>query len=246
MRYLILSDLHANLHALEAVLAEVRGRRYQKILVLGDLVGYGAFPNEVVERVLGLKRLEVVIRGNHDRVAVGAGEENAFNLPAMAAILWTREHLSAATREVLMTLTPGPRPVEDFAVCHGSPLDEDLYILSEREAWVSFQSTEADLAFFGHSHIPCIFSLQKKMLEGWLIGRDYLHYRLKPGVRYLINPGSVGQPRDGNPKAAYCIYDSRHRTVSFFRVPYPVGPAQEAILKAGLPPHPAQRLATGQ
>jgi len=136
--------------------------------------------------------------------------------------------------------------VEDFVICHGSPLDEDLYILSEREAWVSFQSTTADLAFFGHSHIPCIFSLQKRALEGWLVGLDYLHYRLKPGVRYLINPGSVGQPRDGNPKAAYCIYDSKHRTVSFFRVPYPVEPAQEAILQAGLPPHLAQRLATGQ
>jgi predicted phosphodiesterase len=246
VRYLILSDLHANLHALDAVLAEVRGRRFQKILVLGDLVGYGAYPNEVVERVMALKRLEVVIRGNHDRVAAGTGEENAFNLPAMAAILWTRDQLSPGTRKALTGLTVGPRAVEDFAVCHGSPFDEDLYILSEREAWVSFQSAQTDLTFFGHSHIPCIFSLQRRSLEGWLVGRDYLHYRLKPGVRYLVNPGSVGQPRDGNPKASYCIYDSKHRTVSFFRVPYPVHPAQEAILKAGLPTHLAQRLATGQ
>jgi predicted phosphodiesterase len=246
VRYLILSDIHSNVHALQAVLKAVQRRKFQSILVLGDLVGYGAFPDAAVETVMGLKKLRLVLRGNHDRVVVREGEEHTFNLPAMAAILWTRQHLKPASLSLLGTLTPGPVRVEDFTVCHGSPLDEDLYILSDREAWFSFQATAANLTFFGHSHIPCGFTLQRNRLDAFLIGKPYVHLKLREGVRYLINPGSVGQPRDGNPRAAFCIYDSRYRTVSFFRVPYDVAAAQEAILKSGLPPNLAHRLAFGQ
>ena len=245
MRWLILSDVHSNLHALTAVLDSVRKRKFQRILVLGDLVGYGAFPNEAVDAVLGLKKLHAVIRGNHDRVTVRTGDENSFNLPAMAAILWTREHLRPAALEALKNIPAGPLAVEDFAICHGSPLDEDLYILSDREAWFSFRAAAADLTFFGHSHIPCWFTQDKKDVQGFLVGREYFHLKLKEGTRYLINPGSVGQPRDGNPRASYCVYDSRWRTVTFFRVPYDVKAAQDAILKSGLPPNLAHRLKVG-
>jgi predicted phosphodiesterase len=245
VRYLILSDIHSNLHALTAALDSVRKRKFQRILVLGDLVGYGAFPNETVQTVLALKKLHAVIRGNHDRVSVAVGEDNSFNLPAMAAILWTREHLTPDVLQALKNLKPGPVLVEDFSICHGSPLDEDLYILSDREAWFSFQAARTDLTFFGHSHVPCWFTMKNKDLQGFLVDRDYFHLKLKEGTRYLINPGSVGQPRDGNPRASYCLYDSRWKTVTFFRVPYDVAGAQNAILNSGLPPNLAHRLKVG-
>jgi len=246
MRYLILSDIHSNLHALEAVLKSVRRRNFQSVLVLGDLVGYGAFPDAAVDRVRGLKKLHTILRGNHDRVVVREGEEQAFNLPAMAAVLWTRRHLSARNIAILRTLVPGPVRVGGFTLCHGSPVDEDQYVLSEREAWMSFEAVPTDLIFFGHSHVPCVFALEHGRVEAFLVAEPHVHLSLKRGVRYLINPGSVGQPRDGNPDASFCIYDDRRRAVTFFRVPYDVAAAQEAILKAGLPPNLAHRLALGR
>jgi len=246
LRYLILSDIHSNRHALEAVLKSVRRRNFQEVLVLGDLVGYGAHPNAAVDLVRGLKQLHTILRGNHDRVVVREGEEQAFNLPAMAAVLWTRRHLSARNLAILKTLVPGPVRIGGFTLCHGSPLDEDQYVLSEREAWLSFQAVSTDLVFFGHSHIPCGFSLECNRVEAFLVAGPHFHFTLKRNVRYLINPGSVGQPRDGNPDASFCIYDDRRRTVTFFRVPYDVAGAQEAILEADLPPSLAHRLALGR
>jgi predicted phosphodiesterase len=246
MRYLILSDIHSNLHALEAVLNFVRRRNFQSVLVLGDLVGYGAHPDAVVDRVRGLKTLHTILRGNHDRVVVREGEEQAFNLPAIAAVLWTRKNLTARNQAFLETLSRGPVRVDGFTLCHGSPVDEDQYVLSEREAWMSFQSVPTDLIFFGHSHVPCGFALDHGRVDAFLVAGPHFHFTLKRNVRYMINPGSVGQPRDGNPEASFCIYDARRRAVTFFRVPYDVAGAQEAILNAGLPPNLAHRLALGR
>ncbi len=245
MRYLIISDIHGNLEALEALFKAVEKKRYQNILVLGDLVGYGGNPNEVIEKIKGNKKVLKMVRGNHDRVAITEGGENAFNLPAMAAILWTRKNLKEENLEFLKKMDLGPVKVENFLICHGSPQDEDLYILSEYEAYESFINTKEKIIFFGHSHIPCIFTFEKNQIFGFHLKADYTHIKLKKNVRYLINPGSIGQPRDGNPKASYLIYDSKQNSITHFRISYDIKGAQKKIMEQGLPIHLAARLERG-
>jgi diadenosine tetraphosphatase ApaH/serine/threonine PP2A family protein phosphatase len=247
MRYLILSDVHANLQALDAVLADAAGRSWDRCLVLGDLVGYGADPEAVVDRLRELDP-DQVIRGNHDKVVSGVTEGEDFNPLALAAARWTRLQLSPGNRRWLAELPQGPqeaRDEPDLLLCHGSPVDEEIYILDRAEAMSAFQETFR-FCLFGHTHYPLVISEGNGELwmhvtegvEGGLV-------ELETGSRYLINPGSIGQPRDGNPRASYLILDTSEPAAEFSRVEYPVELAMAKITEAGLPAPLALRLARG-
>lgn len=246
MRYLIFSDLHSNDEAFAAVLARVRRKKYDKVVVLGDFVGYGANPNKVVDRVRNIKREKVMIRGNHDKVVVGVESGDLFNSVALFAARWTDQRLTPANRKLLQSLRMGPVVVDgDFAICHGSPRDEDAYIFSDFDAYLNFRESNWKVCFFGHSHIPSVFTLEKSSIRVEVIRGERTKLVLDPRKRYLINPGSIGQPRDRNPHAAYAIFDAAERIVFFDRVPYDVERAREKILKAGLPAMLGDRLPLG-
>jgi diadenosine tetraphosphatase ApaH/serine/threonine PP2A family protein phosphatase len=247
MRYLVLTDIHANLEALETCLADARRRRCDHTLVLGDLVGYGADPNAVITRVLALKPVAVV-RGNHDKVACGVEQAEGFNAVAKSAARWTLEVLTPEYREWLAELPQGPTVVDDLIeICHGSPFDEDAYIFDELDAVRALKVSTRPLCLFGHTHYPVTFELDGETIES-VGGAAAAESRLqiRDGRRYLVNPGSVGQPRDGDPRAAYAIVDTSARHVELYRVKYPVEAAQLKIIDAGLPDVLAQRLAVGR
>jgi predicted phosphodiesterase len=246
MRYLILSDIHANCEALTAVLAHVQRKRWDRAVVLGDVVGYGANPNQAVEMVRELKPL-AAIRGNHDKVCSGIEDGEMFNRVALQAALWTRRRLTPSNLRWLQSLPEGPILVDGaFAASHGTPIDEDAYIFGEIEALNVFRQTTFPLCFFGHSHFPVVFGLSPDAIQTVLTTSPSFHFRLEPGVRYLVNPGSIGQPRDGNPLASFAMFDSETRAVSVYRVPYKLERAQRKIIEAGLPRPLADRLALGR
>lgn len=245
MKYLILSDIHGNIDALNSALIEVNSIKFDKYVVLGDLVSYGASPNEVVKRIIGLNPV-IAIRGNHDKVAVGISDGRDFNYAARDAALWTRRKLLPENREYVSNLTKGPVEVDGlFEIVHGSPWDEEFYIFSHRHALNAFQHSDKKLIFFGHTHIPVIWSLGDDILEGEAVTNDQYEYSLEEGKRYLINPGSVGQPRDGNPKSSLAIFDSDEMKIQFLRIEYNIQNAQSKILQAGLDEYLADRLASG-
>lgn len=250
MRYLILSDIHANWEALHAVLSHVRRKRWDHVLFLGDAVGYGASPNQVLAWLRAMQPQATMVRGNHDRVCAGLDSGEYFNRYALEAATWTYDHLEPRNLELLRELPEGPIAVSDrVAVCHGSPVDEDAYVFSAYDAQAAFDAAPQPVIFFGHTHIPSVFVLRR------VNGRTTLHARLlagsrqvidlDPSNRYLINPGSVGQPRDRDPKAAYAIYDAEQRRLFAYRVGYRVGNARRRILQAGLPPVLGDRLLYG-
>jgi predicted phosphodiesterase len=246
VRYLLLSDLHSNDEALAAVLARVRRKRWDCLIVLGDLVGYGANPNHVVERLRRVRKRKVLVRGNHDRVAAGLDTGDLFNPVALHAARWTAGKLTEPVRAFLGALPAGPLEVDgEFLICHGSPRDEDAYIFSDRDAYWNFLAFEHTICFFGHSHIPSIFTLDPAGIGVEAIRSDGAVRRLEPGRRYLINPGSVGQPRDRNRAASYAIYDSKRAVVHFDRVAYDVEKARAKIIRAGLPGMLGDRLLVG-
>jgi diadenosine tetraphosphatase ApaH/serine/threonine PP2A family protein phosphatase len=246
MRYLILSDIHSNCEALTAVFAHIRRKRWDKAVVLGDVVGYGANPNQAIEMIRELRPL-VAIRGNHDKVCSGVEDGEMFNRVALQAAMWTRQKLTPANLRWLQSLPEGPVIVDGaFAVAHGTPIDEDAYIFGEIEALNVFRQTAFPLCFFGHSHFPVLFGLSPDAIQTVLTEAPSFRFRLEPGVRYLVNPGSIGQPRDGNPLASFAMFDSEARTVTVYRVPYRIERAQRKILDAGLPRPLADRLALGR
>jgi putative phosphoesterase len=246
MRMLVISDLHANLEALTAVLNETRRKHIDRVICLGDFVGYGAKPNQVLDRMRQMRAEKLYVRGNHDRVVAGEEDGEGFNQAARAAALWTRDQLSATNRAFVKSLPVGP--VSDgngILICHGSPFDEDEYIFSEHDAYRVLLSYEVPLIFFGHTHLPVVFEYDPgKRLSARLIKKPAI-VTLNPARRYLINPGSVGQPRDRNPLASYLIFDQERRTVQYRRVRYDVSTTQQAIRRAGLPTILADRLAVG-
>jgi predicted phosphodiesterase len=248
MRYLILSDIHSNLEALEAVLRASAAQRCDAVLVLGDLVGYGADPNTVVDRVRGLKPAAIV-RGNHDKVAARLDDAEDFNPMAKSAAHWTRESLTPQTLEYLRDLPIGPTLVGDgIEICHGSPLDEDLYVVADIDAARSIAAMRASICMFGHTHV----ALRARMDSRHRLeihapqGHPEFATSIEADSRYLINPGSVGQPRDGDSRAAYAIADLDRNVVTLYRVAYPIEAAQKKILDAGLPPMLAYRLGMGR
>jgi predicted phosphodiesterase len=246
MRYLILSDLHANVDAFSAVLARVRRKRFDRIVVLGDLVGYGGAPNRTVDLVRTLAGNPVVIRGNHDKVASGLDAGQDFNATARLAASWTERRLTPANLRYVRELAQGPTILEaGLWICHGSPLDEDQYLLSSFDALDVFEQTDFPIVFFGHTHLPMFFACQHGAVRMVRIGEERTSLVLDPDARYLINPGSIGQPRDRDPRASFVTYDSTRRVVTWHRVRYPVERARQRILKAGLPQGLGNRLLHG-
>jgi diadenosine tetraphosphatase ApaH/serine/threonine PP2A family protein phosphatase len=247
MRYLILTDIHGNLEALDACLEDAAAHGYDRVLVLGDLVGYGADPNLVIERVQSLNPAAIV-RGNHDKVACGLEQADGFNAVARSAVRWTLETLTDEHRQWLAALPKGPHSVDDLVeICHGSPFDEDAYIFDELDAARALKEAVRPLCLFGHTHFPAIFLLSAEGLDmARPIGSEHTEVSLDDSSKHLINPGSVGQPRDGDPRAAYAIVDGAVRRVDLFRVRYAVEEAQAKVIKAGLPEVLAQRLAVGR
>lgn len=245
MRALVVSDLHANREALAAVLSRVRRKKYDTIFCLGDFVGYGAHPNNVVEKMRTMRGRKVFIRGNHDRVASGLDDANGFNHAAKASALWTQAHLSPSNRRYLRELTIGPVIHQEVMLCHGSPYDEDDYVFNVHHAAQVLALYKAPFILYGHTHLPAVFSIDAEMnVTGFAVPEEAT-VRLDPSLRYLINPGSVGQPRDRNPDAAFMILDTDRHRVQFFRVPYDIGKTQRAIVGAGLPEILATRLTYG-
>ena len=247
MRYLILSDIHANIDALEAVLAAAPVDTWDRAIVLGDLVGYGAEPNAVIERVRALDPL-VVIRGNHDKAASGIDDGSSFNYVAKLSAEWTSEALSPEHREYLRALPQGPANIDEMVeICHGAPFDEDHYIFDSDDAARALDAASRPLCLFGHTHLPVVFRRHPALFDGFMPeGPDDATLEVIEGINYLVNVGSVGQPRDGDPRAAFGIYDSEASTVVLRRVRYPVEIAQRRILSAGLPSSLANRLAIGR
>ena len=246
MRYLVLSDIHSNLEALDAVL-RASAQRYEAVLVLGDLVGYGADPNAVVDRVRGLNPASIV-RGNHDKVAAGLDDAEDFNPMAKSAAHWTRESLTPQTLQYLRDLPAGPRLVGDIEICHGSPLDEDLYVVADIDASRSIAVSRTAVCLFGHTHVALSARMdnQRRLEIEAPQGHPEFAVSIDAGSKYLINPGSVGQPRDGDARAAYAIADLDRKVVTLYRVAYPIEAAQKKILDAGLPPMLAYRLGMGR
>ena len=247
MRYLVLTDIHANLEALDACLADAAARGYDRTLVLGDLVGYGADPNAVIQSVQTL-RPSAIVRGNHDKVARGLHEAEGFNAVAKSAARWTLDTLTTSNREWLASLPRGPAVVDDLIeICHGSPLDEDAYIFDELDAERALRASARPLCLFGHTHYPIAFEWSAEKLD--TIGpnaADDVPIALLDGSKYLVNPGSVGQPRDGDPRAAYAIADTSARRIELLRIPYAIDEAQWKVMKAGLPEVLVRRLAVGR
>jgi predicted phosphodiesterase len=246
VRYLILSDIHSNWEALQAVLERTSGE-YDRILCCGDLIGYGADPNAVVEWVRD--NCAAVVRGNHDKACSGQEDLEWFNPVARQAALWTQAALTPENLAYTRDLPRGPLQIDGFQLLHGSPVDEDEYVIGSFEAGEAFEYLEGPLGFFGHTHIQGGFIWNRRRVE--TIGRippggERQRLELEESCAYLVNPGSVGQPRDGDIRAAYAIFDAEDRTVHYRRVPYDVGRAQAKIERAGLPHILADRLGVGR
>ncbi len=246
MRYLIISDIHANWEALEAVVAAAEDQ-YERVICCGDLVGYGADPNAVVDWARA--RVHLVVRGNHDRASVGMEDLDWFNPSARAAALWTLRELTPENAAYVRALPKGPVPGDTFHVVHGSPLDEDEYVLDNMSALQSLHYVAAAVTFFGHTHVQGGFAWRHGRVEPLRnpgAEHDRRLVEFDPEAAYLLNPGSVGQPRDGDPRAAFAIYDSEGGYLWFRRLPYDIEKAQQKIRRAGLPGVLADRLAIGR
>jgi diadenosine tetraphosphatase ApaH/serine/threonine PP2A family protein phosphatase len=249
MRYLVLSDIHANIDAFDAVLAHAAGR-WDRVLVLGDLVGYGAEPNAVIDRVRALQP-EAVIRGNHDKAACGLDDGSQFNYVARMAAMWTAEQLTAENREYLRALTTGPVQIDELIeICHGTPFDEDHYIFDSNDAAMALHAARRPVCLYGHTHLPAIFRIaggDMESFEGEAPDPDReVAVPLQRDSQYLINAGSIGQPRDGDARAGYGVLDDEAREIRLYRVAYAVEQAQQKIVAAGLPASLANRLGMGR
>jgi predicted phosphodiesterase len=251
MKILVISDIHANLEAFEACLAAAPA--YDTVFNLGDVVGYGASPNEVVNKSRELKG--IFVRGNHDKACSGITNAEDFNHIAALASHWTKQTLTPENLEWVKVLPQGPiKPegITNVQCVHGSPLDEDEYIIVIRDAYEPILETAAALTFFGHTHIQGGFSAED---EEWATLRpiydssndlETFVIQMSKTAKYLINPGSVGQPRDGDWRAAFCVFDTEAWNITFYRVPYNLEGAQRRIYEAGLPDRLATRLQEGR
>jgi predicted phosphodiesterase len=247
MRFLVLSDIHSNATALSAALDAAEGR-WEQAICLGDVVGYGPDPNEVVDRVRGLA--SAVIRGNHDKAAGGLGDPEDLNPIARAAVEWTRAQLRPENLAYIAELPAGPLEINGVTMVHGAYQDEDEYVFAPSQALGSLLAAPHEITLFGHTHFQGGFAYRDSRLEMIRLQpppgpASFAALRLEPGTRYLINPGSIGQPRDGDPRAGFAIADLDHGVVEFWRVPYNIASVQERMKKAGLPEPLAMRLVFG-
>jgi diadenosine tetraphosphatase ApaH/serine/threonine PP2A family protein phosphatase len=255
MRLLVLSDIHANLEAMEACLAVAPA--HDLLVNLGDVVGYNASPNEVCERVRAMGG--TIVRGNHDRACSGVTDLGEFNLVAAMSARWTQATLTPQNLEWLRALPHGPVRCDDLAeieLVHGSPRDEDEYVLNPSTAATNLRMPgHAGRIFFGHTHLQGGFVLEngrgRTFAPTFPTGEDVVKFTmpLARGERYLINPGSIGQPRDGDWRAAFALYErdgDAPGEVTFYRVPYDVNETQRRIISANLPERLASRLRMGR
>ena len=240
MRVAVISDVHANEQALEAVLAEIDVLAPDAVWCLGDTVGYGPAPNSCCELVS--ERADLCLIGNHDLVALGELDIADFNDEAAAAALWTRQRLSERSRAFLSGLQP-KATVNGAELFHASPRDPVWeYVLSAELAYVSLLSTHAPLVLVGHSHVALAIGLAHGELHGGLAEGGS---EVELDGRWLINPGAVGQPRDNDPRAAWLEVDTGEHVARFHRVAYPIEVTQAAMRESGLPDSLAERLAHG-
>jgi len=246
VRIAVLSDIHSNLEALDAVLERARIEEAERLYVLGDSVGYGADPAGVIARLTELEDVSL-IAGNHDLAAVGRFDPRWFNSVAAEAISWTSEQLPAAARALLEQLSPRTKGVDPLLV-HGSVVDPVAeYVTNERVAVASFDAEAFDLCFFGHTHIPAMFTRGPGGVVRGTYLEDGVPVALASGVvRVMVNPGSVGQPRDGDTRASFLIWDTTAHAVTVIRVGYDIEGAQDKIRAAGLPGVLADRLSLGR
>jgi predicted phosphodiesterase len=240
MRFAIFSDVHANLEAFEAVLADARENKCTEFVCLGDVVGYNANPHECVERI---REMDCpLVKGNHDEQASLIESSRDFNELAEHAIQWTRDNLTDADKEWLRRL-PLQQQVRDFTIVHAT-LDTPgqwAYVFNNLDAAASFTHQQTSVCFFGHTHVPTAF-----IRNGGVHRQRIDKLRLEPDKKYFINTGSVGQPRDTDWRAAYCIYHIDSAVVERRRVEYDLAVTQKKIIDAGLPRLLAERLAIGR
>jgi len=241
MPVLVISDVHANLLALDAVLEDAPA--YDAVWCLGDLVGYGPHPNECIERIRSLPDLLCLI-GNHDQAVLGAIPISRFNPDAGDVVAWTRKTINEENKAFLQTL-PSKISFHNFTLAHGSPNQPVWeYILEPITADRNFDNMKTDFALVGHSHIPLIFHRLSEDAFAMPLGVHW-NKRMQLVPRMILNPGSVGQPRDGDPRASYAMLDVDEGRWEMRRVVYDIETVQRAILRAGLPDRQALRLAAG-
>lgn len=237
----IISDVHGNFAALEAVMRDLDGLGCQTVYCLGDAVGYGGSPNECLN-LLQARRARCIL-GNHDAVAAGLESSEGFNEEARAAVGWTTDALTPANAAFLRSLPERLLTRHGSLLVHGAPDDRDRYLWEEdelmAEAAALRRAGEAKVCFFGHTHVPVLAG------EDEVLADDLARHPIPPGQGWLINPGSVGQPRDGDPRAAYAVWRTGKAEIEFRRVVYDIGRAQGRIEQAGLPDYLAERLLCG-
>ncbi len=244
MRYAIISDIHSNLEALEVVLQEIDRIGVDEIVSLGDLVGYNANPNECI-RILDDRGVRSLM-GNHDAAACGLEDPVDFNPVARAAVLWTRKTMESAHLDLLERLPMEGRLNGEARLAHGSLLHRDHYLVSQHDIMENIRrmqeaEPEIRLLFFGHTHMQIAYTYDGESVA--VVSSP--SFSIQDDKLYLINPGSVGQPRDKDPRAGFLLYDEKAKTVEFVRLPYDVQACSEKIITAGLPKALADRLHTG-
>ncbi|MBW2221573.1 MAG: metallophosphoesterase family protein [Deltaproteobacteria bacterium] len=242
MKYAIISDVHSNLEAFQAVLEDLSKEKVDQVFFLGDIVGYCADPNPCIEILQGLTT--IVIAGNHDWATVGLTKTSYFNPLAKVAIEWTARKITQSHKEFLKTL-PLIQTRNTITLVHAAPNQPEKwdYIFSLQEASLSFNYYDHQICFIGHSHRPIAFVEDEERRISILINTSFT---LRDSHRYIINVGSVGQSRDGNPRAAYGIYNTDDVRFTLRRIPYNIERTQKKIMDAGLPPFLASRLASGR
>lgn len=239
MRYAIIADIHANLEALEVVLDDAKKQKATHYACLGDVVGYNANPKECLDIVRGMAM--PCVKGNHDELCSTENELAGFNPHAAEAVCWTREQLSTEDRQWLRDLKYF-RLVANFSIVHATLDGPERwgYVFDKMDAASSFTYQNTAVCFFGHTHVPTAF-----IRDSQVRGGTYSKFRVEPGRKYFVNVGSVGQPRDRNPKCSYAIYDLTDGTIELRRLDYDIPKAQAKIIAAGLPKRLADRLADG-
>ncbi len=240
MRYGIIADIHANLEALHVVLEDIKQQHCTHVVCLGDVVGYGANPKECLDIIRGMNI--PVVKGNHDEYIGSTENPEGFNDAAAEAVAWSRNQLTEDDRKWLRELKYF-RLVANFSIVHAT-LDAPQrwgYVFEKLEAAASFTYQNTQVCFFGHTHVPVAF-----IRDTGVRGGTYSKFRVESGKKYFVNVGSVGQPRDGDPRASYVIYDLPQQTIEIRRLDYDIPTAQRKIRAAGLPERLAERLASGR